>query len=335
MDIVTHKTGLSHEQIDLISRTIAKGCNADELALFSSICDRTGLDPFARQIYAIQRWDSRENRNIMQTQISIDGARLVAQRSGEYAGQDGPYWCGPDGRWVDVWLDTAPPTAARVGVMRKGFSAPLYAVALWREYVQTNKHGVSTMWAKMPSLMIAKCSEALALRKAFPAELSGLYTSEEMSQAEPVAVAVFEVPTRTDGYLLTPPVKPSGKHDPSMFAADPVVKTVDAKPAVAMVAKPKAKAVQKWPATGTDVIRIEKLVERGDGYAILCIHPVHGQAWVSATPTRAQGVVADTNIELTWRWNDVGFYEATKICEPPRRKEILAAAKINDDDLPF
>lgn len=139
---------------------------------FLAHCQRTGLDPIARQIYAIERggrWG---------IQVSIDGARLIAERSGGYEGQTAAQWTADGREWLDVWLDSKPPAAARVGVYRKGFREAVYGVARFSEY---NAGG--QMWQKMPATMIAKCAEMLALRKAFPQDLSGLYSTEEMDQA--------------------------------------------------------------------------------------------------------------------------------------------------------
>lgn len=154
---------------------------------FLAHCQRTQLDPIARQIYAIYRggkWG---------IQISIDGARLVAERTGQYEGQTTPEFTGDGVTWTEVWLAVEPPKAARVGVYRRGFREPLYAVALWDAYAvyddvwergqKTGEKKLSSMWAKMGPLMLAKCAEMLALRKAFPQDLSGLYSSEEMQQA--------------------------------------------------------------------------------------------------------------------------------------------------------
>jgi phage recombination protein Bet len=165
------------EQAQLISTTIAPGCSPDELKLFAYACQRTGLDPFSRQIYAIKRGGK------MTISSGIDGLRSIAERTGQLDGSSS-YWCGEDGVWVDVWLSSKPPAAAKTIIYRKGCAHPFTATARFADF-----NAGQGLWSKMPSVMIAKCSEAQALRRAFPADLSGVYSTDEMDQAvEPVTV---------------------------------------------------------------------------------------------------------------------------------------------------
>ena len=163
--------GWTPEQMHLMKTQIARGCSDDQVLLFASVCLRTGLDPFQKQIYAIPRRAHGEQTMTIQT--GIDGYRLIADRTGQYVGSDQPVFLADNSGTL---------TQASVTVYKlvQGIRCAFTGTAIFREY----SGGESGMWKKMPFAMLAKCAEALALRKAFPADLSGLLTHEEMDQAD-------------------------------------------------------------------------------------------------------------------------------------------------------
>lgn len=172
-----------------------------DLAVFMHVAQRTGLDPFARQIHMIGRntksWDPQTRQEKWETrytiQTGIDGYRVTAaraaRRDGDVLEYEDTQWCGHDGQWTDVWIDaTNPPAAARVVVVKNG--RRYSGTAMYAEYVQTyldrqtKELKPNSMWAKMPAGQLAKCAEALALRRAYPHDLAALYTDDEMGQAD-------------------------------------------------------------------------------------------------------------------------------------------------------
>ena len=171
---VTQLIQFSNEDLDLMRKTVARGATPDQFSLFLAMCRHYALNPLARQIYCIIDKSGR-----MTVQTSIDGFRLMAERTNKYAGQLGPLWCDEDGVWVDVWLKKTPPAAAKVGILRRDFEHPIWGVARHSSYAQD-----TPTWRKMGDLMLAKCAESLAFRRAFPAQMGGLYTQEEMEQAK-------------------------------------------------------------------------------------------------------------------------------------------------------
>jgi len=213
----------SPDQISLIKQTVAKGTTNDELALFLYTAKRTGLDPLMKQIHAIKRWSKKDNREVMSIQTGIDGLRLIADRTERYAPGPEPVIEEKEGRivkataYVKKWVSTEWHTIG--------------ATAYYEEYVQTKDGHAMGLWAKMPRLMTAKCAEALALRKAFPAEMSGVYTFDEMTQAdsEPPQTPVSTPATASQdapGGTISPTVTIGAVQIP-LVPPDPVHKEAD------------------------------------------------------------------------------------------------------------
>lgn len=150
------------------------------MAAFIGACRQTGLDPTAKQIYAAQmggKWT---------VLIGIDGMRVVAQRSGEYDGQDPIEWQAEEnGPWTTV--PPKNPFAARARIYRKHVGRPLEQTVTLSEF-----GGRGGNWDKRPAHMLGIRAESHAFRRAFPMQLAGLYTAEDFETSEPDDAIVIE-----------------------------------------------------------------------------------------------------------------------------------------------
>lgn len=196
--------------IETVRETIARDLSDEQFALFAELIRATGLNPLQNQLHAVTRWDRKTGKKRVVFITGIDGLRLIAARSGSFEGEVGPYWAGPDGTWKDVWIEKAPPAAAKVGVWRKGFREPVWGIAHYNEFVQRFEGKPTPTWSDMPALMLAKCAEAQALRKAFPAETSGLYVPEEGG-----AMDIIDSGTPPQGHTVTVEASPQEKQEPA------------------------------------------------------------------------------------------------------------------------
>lgn len=170
------------DEMDLIRRTVANGATDDELKLFLFDCARRGVHPLDKMLH----FTKRQGKYTPVT--SIDFMRSQAASTGEMAGSDDPVF--------QDWNASLSSATVTVYRLTQGQRFAYTATARWDEYCpEPGPSGKGDiMWRKMPYTMLGKCAEALALRKAFPQQLAGLYAREEMDQAE-----------QPSGYSVTAP----------------------------------------------------------------------------------------------------------------------------------
>lgn len=170
------------KRIKMVRDKFANGAPQDEFDLFIEFCKARNLDPLQRQVYLIPRSSKDANGNWIKAwsiQTSIDGYRAIADRTGAYAGSDEAQFTDSRNKIGDPAKPRPDTATVTVWKMVQGTRCPFTATARWDEYFQDK----SPLWSRMPHTMLAKCAESLALRKAFPVQLGGVYTTEEMMQA--------------------------------------------------------------------------------------------------------------------------------------------------------
>lgn len=196
--IVRTSGAFSDEQKQIVRDSLANGASEQEFSILWEMAKARNLDPLKREVFFVKRWDGSKQREVWSIQISIDGLRLQATRTGDYDGQDDTEF---------EYNDKGELLLARTKVYRKGISRPFVGTAYWKEYVQLTKEGKPTaMWNNKPHVMLGKCSESIALRKAFPDETANLYTMEEMPEPQvKVEMQPVRRPEPTPAPVDTPP----------------------------------------------------------------------------------------------------------------------------------
>lgn len=168
------------EQIELLKQTYAKGASDIEFKMLFAVAQRVGADPFRKEIYLIPFWDTEARRMGRTPVVGIDWYRKQAGKSQNYAGQ-GETEFGPDANTNGC----VHPEWAITPIFNHKFSQPIRVKCFWTEVAKISKEGSAVSnWKSMPHTMLAKCSEAQGIRKAFPEEVGGVYIEEEIIPAQ-------------------------------------------------------------------------------------------------------------------------------------------------------
>lgn len=178
-DLITAQTQAvaewNGEQLEILKRTKFKDFTDHEIRYCAEMAKNLRLNVFLNQVHFVRRKNVKEGTFSVVTQVGIDGLRLIADRSGAFAGTAQTIF--------EKGSNPKYPSKAIATVYKivQGVRCEFVGEARWEEFADQR----SPMWDKMPFKMLEKCAMAQALRTAFPAELSAVYAPEEISNEPP------------------------------------------------------------------------------------------------------------------------------------------------------
>lgn len=154
-----------------------------EVMMFLTLCKYQHLNPFLREAYLIKYGNSpativtgkdtftkraNKNPNYKGKQAGI----IVLTDKGEVINREGTFSL-PNEKIVGGW--------ARIFIKDR---EPEYNTVSFNEYVGRKSDGsINNQWSTKPATMIRKVAIVQALRECFPEDFGGMYSPEEMSNA--------------------------------------------------------------------------------------------------------------------------------------------------------
>ena len=192
------QTALTERNIDLavwstLQNSVFPGAKDESILLAVDYCKARKLDILKKPCHIVpmpvalagQKDEDGYPKKVWRDVImpGIYEQRITAFRTGQMAGEDDPIF----GETI-THLGVDAPQWCRVTVYRfiNGERCAFSHTEYFAEACATTKDGkVNSMWSKRPRGQLAKCAEAGALRKAFPDELGGVMTADEMTEDMP------------------------------------------------------------------------------------------------------------------------------------------------------
>ena len=201
------RRGMNEAGWRTLCNNLYPGADPKSVLMVLDYCAARKLDPLKKPCHIVQidvrnaKTDQYEKRDVVLP--GIYELRTTAQRTGVYLGHSAPDY-GP----IETSSGVAAPAWCAMTFYRwnrdVGVRAEYPVRVLFKEVVALNKERkVNARWSKAPVQMLTKCTEAAGLREAFPDEIGGEQTAEEMDGQRAIDVQTVEqkfVPVAPDGY---------------------------------------------------------------------------------------------------------------------------------------